>query len=55
MPVGFVTSQLRAQQSVPRLLSGAVTFLLTDIEASTALLRRHHAASDSRLRMARGD
>ena len=40
MPVGFVTSQLRAQRSVPRLPTGAVTFLLTDIEASTALLRR---------------
>jgi class 3 adenylate cyclase len=40
MPVGFVTSQLRSQRSVPRLPTGAVTFLLTDIEASTALLRR---------------
>jgi class 3 adenylate cyclase len=40
MPVGFVTSQLRAQRSGPRLPTGAVTFLLTDIEASTALLRR---------------
>jgi class 3 adenylate cyclase len=40
MPVGFVTSQLRAQRSRPRLPTGAVTFLLTDIEASTALLRR---------------
>jgi class 3 adenylate cyclase len=39
MPVGFVTSQLRAQRSIPRLPTGAVTFLLTDIEASTALLR----------------
>jgi class 3 adenylate cyclase len=40
MPVGFVTSQLRAQRSGPRLPTGAVTFLLTDIEGSTALLRR---------------
>ena len=36
MPVGFVTSQLRAQRSGPRLPTGAVTFLLTDIEGSTA-------------------
>jgi class 3 adenylate cyclase len=40
MPVGFVTSQLRAQRLGPRLPTGSVTFLLTDIEASTALLRR---------------
>jgi class 3 adenylate cyclase len=40
MPVGFVTSQLRAQRLKPHLPTGAVTFLLTDIEGSTALLRR---------------
>jgi class 3 adenylate cyclase len=40
MPVGFVTSQLRAQRTLPRLPTGTVTFLLTDIEASTALLQR---------------
>jgi class 3 adenylate cyclase len=40
MPVGFVTSQLRAQRLRPQLPTGTVTFLLTDIEASTALLRR---------------
>ena len=39
MPVGFVTSQLRSTSSAPRLPTGAVTFLLTDIEGSTALLR----------------
>jgi class 3 adenylate cyclase len=37
VPVGFVTGQLRAHE--PRELpSGAVTFLMTDIERSTALL-----------------
>jgi class 3 adenylate cyclase len=39
MPVGFVTSQLRAPKAAPKLPTGAVTFLLTDIEGSTALLR----------------
>jgi class 3 adenylate cyclase len=39
MPVGFVTSQLRAQRLRPQLPTGAVTFLLTDIEGSTGLLR----------------
>ncbi len=36
VPVGFVTGQLRSR--APQLPSGAVTFLMTDIEASTALL-----------------
>jgi class 3 adenylate cyclase len=40
MPVGFVTNQLRAQRSRPKLPTGTVTFLLTDIEGSTTLLRR---------------
>jgi class 3 adenylate cyclase len=40
MPVGFVTSQLRTQRLRPKLPTGAVTFLLTDIEGSTGLL--HH-------------
>jgi class 3 adenylate cyclase len=39
MPVGFVTSQLRAQRLQPQLPTGDVTFLLTDIEGSTGLLR----------------
>jgi class 3 adenylate cyclase len=39
MPVGFITSQLRTTGSAPRLPIGPVTFLLTDIEGSTALLR----------------
>ena len=37
MPVGFVTSQLLAQRSGPRLPTGTVTFLLTDIEGSTGI------------------
>jgi class 3 adenylate cyclase len=40
MPVGFVTRQLRTGRAVPVLPSGAVTFLLTDMEGSTALLAR---------------
>ena len=36
VPVGFVTGQLRSR--APELPSGAVTFLMTDIEGSTALL-----------------
>jgi class 3 adenylate cyclase len=39
MPVGFLTSQLRAARGAV-LPSGAVTFLLTDIEGSTGLLHR---------------
>lgn len=39
MPVGFMSSQLRARRGPP-LPAGAVTFLLTDIEGSTALLHR---------------
>jgi class 3 adenylate cyclase len=49
MPVGFVTSQLRAQRLAPRLPTGTVTFLLTDIEASSALLRRLGAGYSSLL------
>ena len=37
MPLGFVGSQLRPAQNLPR---GQVTFALTDIEASTELLHR---------------
>jgi class 3 adenylate cyclase len=41
MPVGFVTSQLKsASGPVAALPSGAVTFLLTDMEGSTALLQQ---------------
>lgn len=36
VPVGFVTGQLRSR--APELPTGAVTFLMTDIEGSTALL-----------------
>jgi class 3 adenylate cyclase len=50
MPVGFVTSQLRAQRVMPRLPTGVVTFLLTDIEGSTALLRRLGAGYSGLLR-----
>jgi class 3 adenylate cyclase len=38
MPVGFVTRQLRTGPRAPVLPTGAVTFLLTDMEGSTALL-----------------
>jgi class 3 adenylate cyclase len=37
MPIGFINAQLRQQRSLP---TGQVTFLLTDIEGSTALLAR---------------
>jgi class 3 adenylate cyclase len=50
MPVGFVTSQLGAQRKGPRLPTGTVTFLLTDIEGSTGLLRRLEAAYGGLLR-----
>jgi class 3 adenylate cyclase len=41
MPVGFITGQLRAaERRAPSLPTGTVTFLLTDIEGSTALLQR---------------
>jgi class 3 adenylate cyclase len=40
MPVGFVTSQLRSQRGGPELPTGTVTFLLVDMEGSTALLRQ---------------
>ena len=37
MPIGFLNAQLRPQRKLP---TGQVTFLLTDIERSTELLRR---------------
>jgi class 3 adenylate cyclase len=37
MPIGFISAQLQPQRKLPR---GHVTFLLTDIEGSTELLRR---------------
>jgi class 3 adenylate cyclase len=40
MPVGFVTSELRSQRRGPVLPSGSVTFLLTDMEGSTALVQQ---------------
>jgi class 3 adenylate cyclase len=45
VPVGFVTGQLRSERSArspdyASLPTGTVTFLLADIEGSTALLRR---------------
>ena len=36
-PIGFVSAQLQPQRNLP---NGEVTFLLTDIEGSTELLRR---------------
>jgi class 3 adenylate cyclase len=43
VPVGFVAGQIRSERRAPDLSSmptGTVTFLLADIEGSTALLRR---------------
>lgn len=40
MPVGFITSQLRGERSRPDLPTGNVTFLLVDMEGSTALLQQ---------------
>jgi class 3 adenylate cyclase len=37
VPIGFVSSQLHPQRKLPQ---GHVTFLLTDLEGSTGLLRR---------------
>jgi class 3 adenylate cyclase len=37
MPIGFISSQLQPQRKLPK---GHLTFLLTDIEGSTELLRR---------------
>jgi class 3 adenylate cyclase len=37
MPIGFINAQLQPQRKLPK---GQVTFLLTDIEGSTVLLRR---------------
>jgi class 3 adenylate cyclase len=37
MPIGFISAQLQPQRKLP---TGYVTFLLTDIEGSTALLGR---------------
>jgi class 3 adenylate cyclase len=37
MPIGFINAQLQPQRRLPQ---GQVTFLLTDIEGSTGLLRR---------------
>jgi class 3 adenylate cyclase len=39
LPIGFITGQLRGKRA-PALPSGAVTFLLADVEGSTAHLRR---------------
>jgi class 3 adenylate cyclase len=37
MPIGFISAQLQPQRKLPK---GQITFLLTDIEGSTELLRR---------------
>ena len=39
LPIGFITGQLRAKRA-PALPSGSVTFLLADVEGSTAHLQR---------------
>ena len=57
VPVGFVTGQLRSERRAPDLSSlptGTVTFLLADIEGSTALLRRLGDAYAVVLRDVRG-
>ncbi len=54
MPVGFVTAQLRSVRLVPALPTGAVTFLLTDIEGSTALLQQLDDAYAGLLKDIRG-
>ena len=54
MPVGFLTSQLRSRGNGPDLPTGAVTFLLTDIEGSTALLQQLDDAYPAVLRRVRG-
>jgi class 3 adenylate cyclase len=53
VPVGFVTGQLRSERRAPDLSSlptGTVTFLLADIEGSTALLQRLGGAYATALR-----
>jgi class 3 adenylate cyclase len=52
MPVGFITRQLRSPRGRP-LPTGAVTFLLLDMEGSTALLRELDAAYATLLREVR--
>jgi class 3 adenylate cyclase len=57
VPVGFVTGQIHSERRAPDLSSmptGTVTFLLADIEGSTALLRRLGDAYAVVLRDARG-
>jgi len=53
MPVGFVTRQLRTSPRAPVLPTGAVTFLLTDMEGSTALLSELEGAYAGLLREVR--
>jgi class 3 adenylate cyclase len=40
VPIGFITGQLRSTAGQRPLPTGSVTFLLTDIEGSTGLLKR---------------
>ncbi len=56
VPVGFVASQLRADRGSPdfsRFPTGVVTFLMTDIEGSTALVERLGEAYPALLREVR--
>jgi class 3 adenylate cyclase len=52
VPVGFITGQIQAERRTPTAVSslptGAVTFLMTDIEGSTQLL---HALADGYARL----
>jgi class 3 adenylate cyclase len=57
VPVGFITGQLRSERARPAataLPTGFVTFLLTDIEGSTALLRQLGERYGKLLRDVRG-
>jgi class 3 adenylate cyclase len=58
VPVGFITGQLRVERSdrgdLSTLPTGSVTFLLTDIEGSTALLRKLAGGYAAVLRDVRG-
>ncbi len=53
MPIGFITSQARPRRTGRPLPSGAVSFLMTDVEGSTLLLRRLGDAYAALLRQMR--
>ena len=58
MPVGFIAGQLKSERGargMAELPTGTVTFLLTDIEGSTALLRRLEVEYARLLKEMRGE